>query len=107
MLSAGLTVGQEKGIYSSLRARYFAPRPLEESGQVESKAGFQVNARLGYKWKNWDLAVDCLNLLDREDNDIEYYYASRLPGEPAAGVADIHLHPVEPRQFRVSATYRW
>jgi hypothetical protein len=51
--------------------------------------------------------VDCLNLLDREDNDIEYYYESRLPGEPAAGVADIHLHPVEPRQFRVSATYRW
>jgi hypothetical protein len=107
MLSAGLTVGQEKGIYSSLRARYFAPRPLEESGRVESKAGFQVNARLGYKWKNWDLAVDCLNLLDREDNDIEYYYESRLPGEAAAGVADIHLHPVEPRQFRVSATYRW
>ena len=107
MMAAGVTVGKETGLYSSLRARYFAPRPLEESGNINSRAGFQVNARLGYRWKNWDVAVDCLNLLDRQDNDIEYFYESRLPGEPAAGVADVHLHPVEPRQLRVSATYRW
>jgi outer membrane receptor protein involved in Fe transport len=41
------------------------------------------------------------------DNDIEYFYASRLPGEPDEGVEDIHLHPAEPRTFRVSLTRRF
>lgn len=107
MFTAGLTLGKTEGLYSSLRARYFAPRPLEESGSVESKASFQVNARLGYRRNDWDFAVDCLNLFNRADNDIEYYYESRLPGEPADGIADVHLHPVEPRQFRFTATYRF
>ena len=40
----------------------------------------------------------------REVSDIDYFYASRLPGEPAEGVADIHTHPLEPRSFRLSLT---
>jgi hypothetical protein len=35
------------------------------------------------------------------DSDIEYFYASRLPGEPVDGVADIHLHPTLPRTARL------
>ena len=35
----------------------------------------------------------------------DYYYASRLPGEPAAGVNDVHTHPAEPRSTRVSVLY--
>jgi hypothetical protein len=27
-----------------------------------------------------------------------------LPGEPAAGVSDIHFHPIEPRSLRVTLT---
>jgi hypothetical protein len=44
------------------------------------------------------------NLFDRQASDIDYYYASRLPGEAAGGVNDIHFHPVEPRSFRLSLT---
>jgi hypothetical protein len=33
--------------------------------------------------------------------DIDYYYTSRLPGEPLGGVNDIHTHPVEPRSVRL------
>ena len=46
--------------------------------------------------------MDVFNLLDAADSDIDYYYASRLPGEPADGVDDIHLHPTLPRTVRVS-----
>ena len=35
-------------------------------------------------------------------SDIDYYFASRLPGEPLDGVDDIHTHPTAPRTFRVS-----
>jgi hypothetical protein len=74
---------------------------------IESEDSLQFNARVGYRLENWDFAVDCLNLFDRADNDIEYYYTSRLPGEPAAGIDDVHLHPAEPRTIRASVTYYW
>jgi hypothetical protein len=50
------------------------------------------------------VAVDVFNLFDREGSDIDYFYASRLKGEPADGVEDIHFHPVEPRSVRVTLT---
>ena len=105
-INAGFTIGKEQGFFGSLRGRYFGPRPLIEDGSVESRQSFQVNSRIGYRKDDWEISVECLNLLGREDNDIEYFYASQLPGEPAP-VDDIHLHPAEPRTFRVSLTRRF
>jgi hypothetical protein len=44
------------------------------------------------------------NLLDSNDSDIDYFYRSRLPGEPPAGVDDIHFHPTLKRTVRISLT---
>jgi hypothetical protein len=46
-----------------------------------------------------------LNLTNARAPDISYFYASRLPGEPESGVEDRHIHPLEPRQFRLSARF--
>ncbi len=107
MFSGGVTLGKEEGFFGSLRARAFAARPLEETGEIEGKTTFTLNGQVGYRKKNWELALECLNILDRDDNDIEYYYGSRLAGEPAGGVDDVHFHPAEPRMFRVKLTYRF
>ncbi|RYD20541.1 MAG: TonB-dependent receptor [Verrucomicrobiaceae bacterium] len=107
LLDTGITVGKREGFFGSLRSRYFSPRPLIEDGSVESRQSWQVNARVGYRKNDWEVAVDCLNLLGRDDNDIEYFYPSRLPGEAAGGVDDVHLHPAEPRTFRISLTRRF
>jgi hypothetical protein len=104
--NGGITVGHGDGFFGSLRARAFARRPLEESGRVKSRASLLLNARAGFRRKSWELAVDCLNLLGRNDNDIEYFYDSRLASEPAP-VSDRHIHPTEPRMFRVSLTKTW
>ena len=40
-------------------------------------------------------------MLDTKGDDIDYYYETRFPGEPADGVADINSRIVEPRQLRV------
>ena len=106
MWSGGISVGQANGYFGSLRARFFGPRPLEETGAIESKSSFTLNARTGYRQKRWEFALDVLNLLDRDNNDIEYYYESQLAGENTAN-SDIHLHPAEPRTIRATATYRW
>jgi hypothetical protein len=51
--------------------------------------------------------VDVLNLLDSEDDDITYFYASRLPGELGEGVEGVHFHPIEPRIVRVHASWKF
>ena len=47
-----------------------------------------------------------LNLLDRESDDIAYWFESQLPHEPA-GVEDIHFHPANPRAIRVLLKYKF
>ena len=59
-------------------------------------------SRPGTSWRGTCAStVDIFNLLNARDSDIDYYYASRLPGEPAGGVNDIHSHPALPRTVRV------
>jgi hypothetical protein len=43
--------------------------------------------------------------LARMVSDIDYFYASRLPGEPADGVEDIHTHPALPRSARIGIQF--
>ncbi len=101
--SGGVTFGHDTGWFGSLRARYFGPRPLIEDDSVRSLSSFIVNARAGYKFDNgMRLQLDVLNLFNAQTNQIEYYYLSRLPGEPIDGVADRHVHPAEPLAVRLT-----
>ena len=66
-----------------------APRPLIEDGSIESarRRSSTLEARLPPRGR-FDVRVDLLNALDSDDDDITYFYASRLPGEPDEGVED-------------------
>jgi outer membrane receptor protein involved in Fe transport len=88
---------------AAFQMRYFGPRPLIEDDSRKSSTTAIAYGRLGYKIdRRWALSLDAFNLFDRKASDIDYYYASRLPGEPAEGVDDIHYHPVEPRTVRLT-----
>lgn len=101
--SGGVTFGRDTGWFGSLRARHFGPRPLIEDDSVRSMSSFIVNARAGYKFDNgMRLQLDVLNLFNAQTNQIEYYYLSRLPGEPIDGVGDRHVHPAEPLAVRLT-----
>lgn len=103
----GLTVDHLGAWFGALRWRYFGPRPLVEDDSVRSKASSLTNLRIGYRYTpQLSLMLDVYNLFDSRMNDIEYWYASRLPGE-AADVADRHLHPTEPRSLRLALIYRY
>ena len=103
VVQGGVTVDSVRNVFGSVRWRYFRPRALIEDGSIRSKATSLVNLEAGYKLsRSVRLAVDVFNLLDAEDSDIDYFYASRLPGEPAEGIDDVHLHPTLPRTARVS-----
>ena len=58
----------------------------------EARLSLVTNARI---------VLEGFNIFNAEVSDIDYFYVSRLPGEPAAGIADVHTHPALPRTVRV------
>ncbi len=57
---------------------------------------------VGYHYsRNTKLQIDVFNRFNRAASDIDYFYTSRLQGEPTDGVDDIHFHPVESRAVRL------
>ena len=81
---------------------------LIEDASVKSKSSLTSNLRLSRKMsEDMDVTLDVLNLTDRKNNDISYYYSSRLPGEPLAGVSDVHVHPSAPRTWRLTTRVRF
>jgi len=73
---------------------------------VRSDDSLLLNAGVAWRRGLLELRLDAFNLLDSDDDDIAYFYESRLPGE-TAGVEDIHFHPLEPRSIRASVTMHW
>ena len=109
MFSGGFVLGaqgQKPGWFAGTRARVFSKRPLIEDGSVKGSETMTVNANVGYRTTRWEGVLECLNVLDRKDRDIEYYYSSQMRNETAA-VDDIHFHPAEPRMFRARVTYKF
>jgi hypothetical protein len=105
VVSAGIAVDTYKNAFGSVRLRYFGPRALTEDSEVQSKATSLINLQAGYRIaKNVKLSADLFNVANARDSDIDYFYTSRLPGEPSDGIADIHTHPTLPRTLRVSLT---
>lgn len=104
--SAGISYAPStKGWQGSLRYRHFGARVLDSFSQQEASATTLVNLGINYRWEQMTLGLDILNLFDSDDHDIDYFYPSRLLGEPEEGVDDLHFHPVEPRTMRLKWEY--
>lgn len=119
LVSAGIRFGEKTGWFSSLRYRYFGPRPLTEDGAFMSPATGLLNGQIGYKFENgWRVQLEGFNLTDNRSDQITYAYGSLLKSDalftqcqsgtppPAAvcanGVMDRVLHPVEPLAIRLT-----
>ena len=92
------------GFSSSLRIRWPDEAPLIEDNSVRSDASLLINAGVMYGAAPPNGGWRSLNLANSKDDDIAYFYASRLPGEIAEGVEDVHFHPLEPRSVRATFT---
>ncbi len=93
------------GVFAALRLRRFGAYPLVEDNSERADANSLLNLNVGYHLGDARLTLSVLNLLNEEHSDIQYFYRSRLAGEPTGGVADLHFHPAEPRQLRVSLAW--
>ncbi len=58
---------------------------------------------MGYTFDSgWRLQAGLYNILNTRANAAEFWYVDRLPGEPAGGVPDRHIHPLEPISLRLT-----
>lgn len=123
VLTFGLSAEKPKG-FAGLRLRYFGPRPLVEDGSAASNPTTTVSLEAGIKpTKHTRIGLDVFNLLNSKSSDIDYYYNSSIPSDPAytkpgyvgtcpiaqcgAGVADVHFHPIERRLIRFTLTQQF
>jgi outer membrane receptor protein involved in Fe transport len=106
VISGGVAInppaGVSQGPFGGFRLRHFGPRSLIEDNSVKSKSTWIVNAEVGYKFSDrLRLTLESYNIFDVEASDIDYYFESRLQGEPEA-VEDIHFHAAIPRSARLA-----
>ena len=103
IVTAGVNYGEKTGWFGAGKFRFLGPTPLIEDNSVRSHGMRVVNATLGYHFENgYRLQLDAFNLLNSKDHQIDYFQEGRLPGEPLAGVMDVHFKPVEPFAIRLT-----
>ena len=105
VLGAGVTAHYDNGWLASAQLKHFGRYPLIEDNSVKSDGSTLVNLRVGREWTRVGVYLDVLNVLDSDDHDIDYFYASRLQDEPAEGVDDVHFHVFPSRSLRLSLRY--
>jgi len=77
-------------------------------GQIDGKGFTETNLDVHYALQQgWSASLGIYNLFNVHANAAEFWYVDRLPGEPAAGVADIHEHPLEPIMARFTLTKKF
>jgi hypothetical protein len=102
-VSAGVTVHELGPLTAALTLRHVGPRPLKEDDSIRSRGSTILNAQAGWQLHpSVRLEAELLNALDARVDDVAYFYTSRLPAEPAGGVAGLHVHPAVPRTARAS-----
>jgi TonB dependent receptor-like, beta-barrel len=96
---ADLTARLPWGLSASAAMRYVSNRYADESRQQIARGYtlFDLSAR--YRYKSLEAFLSVENLANTEWREAQFFFESRLPGERAAGVPDIHYTPGDPRTF--------
>ena len=100
--AGGVVLRDAGGFGGSLRYRYLADRPANEDNSLRAEGYFVLDAQLSYapRWRNGkkplEVVFSAQNLTDVRWKETQFETTSRLPGEPAEGVTEIHFTPGTP-----------
>jgi outer membrane receptor protein involved in Fe transport len=87
----------------SLGYRYLSSYPLSSDDAVQGHGYGIWSGDAHYViGAGWSVGLGLYNLLNKKADAAEFWYIDRLPGEPAAGVADVHVHPLEGTSGRLT-----
>ena len=96
---AGAIAVWNNGFSASFKARYLGAAPLIEDNSIRSEDSWLAQAGVSYRTGPLEFTLEAFNPFDWDDADVSYFYASRLPGEPAGGIEDIPLPATGAAQY--------
>ena len=96
---ADLTARLPWGLAASATMRYLSERWADEFRQQTARGYLLFDLSGRYRYKNLEAFLSIENLGNVTWREAQFFFDSRLPGEPAAGVPDIHFTPGNPRTF--------
>jgi outer membrane cobalamin receptor len=99
----GLTYRKQTGWNGSLRYRYMADRPANETNTVVAKGYFVVDAAVNYSTKKWEAGLSIQNLLNTKWKETQFDTESQLKKETTP-VSEIHFTPGTPFFARLNFT---
>jgi outer membrane receptor protein involved in Fe transport len=103
--SAGLVARHPSGFSAELRYKTLGERYGTESHEPRLRSWSVWNLQGRYRRGPVEVSVTLENLFDSDWESAEYFYASRVPGEPPEGVEDRHFVPGYPRNVRVGLSF--
>ncbi len=103
--NTGLSYSGNNGVFGSLelngRDEYYESN---SSGNDQQRDAYSlVNATIGYKYEEWTFSLWAKNLLDEEYQKRLFYFGNAQPDWTATRYED----PADPRQFGVTARYKF
>src|SRR5262245_795056 len=100
------------GLSMSATMRYISPRSADEQRTQTARGYTLVDLAFRYRFnlpggKALDAFMTIENLFNVDWREAQFFFTSRLPGEPASGVPDIHYTPGNPRTFLGGLAFRF
>jgi len=92
--------------FGSVRVKSIADRPATPDASLVAQGYTLINAEAGARWRDLELGVDVLNLLNATWREAQFATTSRLAWEPAA-VTGINYAPGWPVTILAHGTYYW
>jgi outer membrane receptor protein involved in Fe transport len=104
--SFGMLVDNLGPWFGGLQWRAIGPYPINDGDQFPQDKGYsEVNLEAGYKVSpKLKVELSIFNLFNTKADAAAFFYTSRLPGEPTAGVTGVQVHPLEPISARLAVT---
>ena len=97
-----------EGWSGGLGYRYLSAFPLSSDDAIQGHGYAEWSGDAHYAFGDgWSAGLAIFNLTNKQADAAEFWYVDRLQGEPAAGVADVHIHPLEGRSVRFTLAKRF
>jgi len=96
---ADLTARLPWGLSSSLEMRHLGDRWADEFRHQTARGYTLLGSTTRYRYRNFEAFLTIENLTNVDWREAQFFFTSRLRGEPARGVDDIHFTPGTPRAF--------
>jgi outer membrane receptor protein involved in Fe transport len=96
---ADLTARLPWGLSSSIEMRHLGDRWADEDRHQTARGFTLFSSTTRYRYKDFEAFLSVENLTNTDWREAQFYFTSRLAGERAQGVNDIHYTPGNPRSF--------